>query len=353
MKALVLSGGFAVRFRPLSHSMPKQLVPLAGKPVLEHVLGDIRALGVTEIGIIVGDWAAQIAAVIGDGSRFGARITYIRQDEPRGLAEGVLLARGFLGDDDFVMYLGDNILQDGVADIAEEFRARRPAAQIVVQKVADPTEYGVAEVDSEGAVQRLVEKPAHPHTDLAIVGVYFFTPAIHDAVAAIRPSARGELEITDAVQWLLDDGQEVRASEYAGFWRDAGQVADAMACNRRLLAELRPSIAGQLDRFSRVSGAVVIGPGARVVRSRIQGPAIIGGGTLVEDAEVGPYTSVGAHCAIRASRLADSIVLDGATITSAALRESLVGRAATVGPSPHPAQHRLIVGDHSRVEVAA
>jgi glucose-1-phosphate thymidylyltransferase len=355
VKALVLSGGSAVRFRPISWSMPKQLVPVANKPVLEHVLGNITEIGVTDIGIVVGDWAEEIAEVIGDGSRFGARITYLRQDRPRGLAHAVRLAHEFLGDDDFVLHLGDNVLQDGYADVAEEFRARRPASQIVVQKVTDPRAYGVAEVNPDGTVQRLVEKPRQPRSDLAVVGVYFFTAAIHEAVAAIEPSARGELEITDAIQWLLGKGADVRAREYEGFWKDAGQVDDALECNRRLLSELRPSVAGEVDDASDLRGRVVIEAGARIVRSRVVGPAIIGAGSLVEDSQIGPNVAVGPGCVVRTTRLADSIVLDGASISGASgLRESLIGRSATIGRSGDgEVHHRLVVGDHARVEIAA
>jgi glucose-1-phosphate thymidylyltransferase len=355
VKALVLSGGTAVRFRPISWSMPKQLVPIANKPILEHVLEGIVALGVTEIGIVVGDQADTVAEAIGDGSRFGARITYLSQARPLGLAHAVRIARPFLGDDDFVLYLGDNVLPDGITAIAEEFAARRPAAQIVVQKVADPSAYGVAEVAPDGTVRALVEKPSEPRSDLAVVGVYFFTAAIHRAVAAIRPSARGELEITDAIQWLIGQGAEVRARGYRGFWRDAGQVDDALECNRRLLDELRPAIAGAVDAASDLVGAVVVERSARVVRSRIEGPVIVGAGTLVEDSQIGPYTSIGMGCVVSDSRISDSIILDGASLSSVrSVRDSIIGRSATVGPlGEGDPPHRLVVGDLTRIELAS
>jgi glucose-1-phosphate thymidylyltransferase len=355
VKALVLSGGSGVRCRPFSYSMPKQLMPIANRPVLEYVLGGIRELGVTEIAMVVGDWAPKIAEAIGDGSRFGARITYLRQDRPLGLAHAVLLARSFLGEDDFVMYLGDNILPEGVVEIADEFRATRPAAQIVVHKVPDPRAYGVAEVDPDGNVLRLVEKPPRPHSDLAIVGVYFFTQAIHEAVRAISPSDRGELEITDAIQWLLNRGAPVRATEYSGFWKDTGQAEDVLECNRRLLGDLLPSVAGHVDAASELHGPVVIERGARVVRSRIEGPAIVGAGTLVEDSRIGPNTSIGDDCVLRAGDVADSIVLDGSSITATpGLRGSLIGRHAAIGSSGNgEIFHRLVVGDHTSVEIPA
>jgi glucose-1-phosphate thymidylyltransferase len=355
VKALVLSGGSAVRFRPISWSMPKQLIPIANKPVLEHVLGNITELGITEIGIVVGGWAEQIAEVIGDGSRFGARITYLRQDRPLGLAHGVLLSREFLGEDDFVLYLGDNVLQDGISDIASEFLERRPAVQIVVQKTSDPQAYGVAEVDADGTVRALAEKPRQPRSDLALVGVYFFTSAIHEAVTAIQASARSELEITDAIQWLLSKGAEVRAREYAGFWKDAGQVDDVLACNRRLLSDLRPLVTGHVDKASKLNGQVVVEPGARIVHSSIIGPAIIGMDTLIRDSHIGPNVSIGPNCVVSASRLFDSIVLAGASISATpGLRDSLIGRSATIGPSGDgEIHHRLVVGDHARIEIAA
>jgi glucose-1-phosphate thymidylyltransferase len=354
MKALVLSGGSGTRLRPFSYSMPKQLIPIANKPVLEHVLDNIAALGVTEIGVIVGGWEPKITEVVGDGSRFGARVTYIRQDQPNGLAHCVALARPFLGDDDFVMYLGDIMLPDGVAEIADEFHARRPAAQIAVRTVADPRAFGVAELDGDGTVLRLVEKPADPRSDLAVVGVYFFTAAIHQAVAAIEPSARGELEITDAIQWLVGNGYRVGATEYRGYWKDTGRVEDVLECNRQMLGKLRAAVAGEVDDASELVGPVVVEAGARVVRSRIEGPAIVGANTVIEDSEIGPNASIGPRCVLRATHLADSIVLDGASISNIpGLHGSLIGRSATVGPGTRGAPHRLVVGDHTRIELVA
>ncbi|WP_320774432.1 glucose-1-phosphate thymidylyltransferase [Streptomyces sp. CRN 30] len=355
MKALVLSGGSGTRLRPFSYSMPKQLIPIANKPVLEYVLEDVKALGVTEIGIIVGSWAPQIEEAIGDGSRLGVRVTYIPQDAPLGLAHCVTLAKPFLGDDDFVMYLGDNMLPEGTADIAGEFRAGRPAAQIVVHKVADPRALGVAELDTEGRVTRLVEKPEEPKSDLALIGVYFFTSEIHRAVASISPSARGELEITDAIQWLLDDGAEIKASEYQGYWKDTGRTDDVLECNRYLLGSLRPAVLGECDDASRLIGEVRIEAGARVVRSRIEGPAVVGAGSVVEDSHIGPDTAIGQGCTLRDTRIRDSIVLDGATISGVpGIQGSIIGRNATVGAGAHvDTYHRLVVGDHTRIEVAA
>lgn len=351
MKALVLAGGSGMRLRPFSHSMAKQLMPIANKPVLEYVLRNIRALGITEIGIIVGDRAPGIIEFVGDGSRFGARVTYIRQDGPLGLAHCVILARSFLADDDFLMYLGDNMLPNGVAEIAEDFSRQRPDAQVLVHKVADPRAFGVVELDVEGRVERLVEKPEEPPSDLGLIGVYFFTPAIHEAVRSIEPSARGELEITDAIQWLVTRGADVRASEYGGYWKDIGSAEDVLACNRRLLESLRPSVAGEVDAHCEIDGEVVIEAGARITRSRIEGPVIVGTGSVIEDSHLGPGASIGRSCVLRNTRLANSVMLDNASISDIAeLRDSIIGRNASVSASP---SHRLVVGDHSRIEVVA
>ncbi len=355
MKALVLAGGTGTRLRPFSYSMPKQLVPVANTPVLVHVLRGIRDLGVAEAGVIVGDRGPEIAAVVGDGSRFGLRATYISQDAPRGLAHAVSIARDFLGDDDFVMYLGDNMLPDGIAGIAEEFTTHRPAAQVVVHKVADPRSFGVAELGPDGEVLRLVEKPQEPRSDLALTGVYFFTAAVHEAVAAIEPSARGELEITDAIQWLVSSGADVRASRYDGYWKDTGRPEDVLECNSRLLDRLSRRVDGHVDAGSVLVGQVVVEDGARVSRSRIEGPAIIGAGTVVEDSQVGPYTSIGRDCLVTGSRLERCIAVDEATVTGARdLRDSLIGRAARVGTTGRSSDRLcLVVGDHTAGEGGA
>ncbi|MFG2718551.1 glucose-1-phosphate thymidylyltransferase [Streptomyces sp. NPDC048416] len=355
MKALVLSGGSGTRLRPFTYSMPKQLMPIANRPVLEHVLENIRELGVSEVGIVVGDRATEIAAVLGDGSRFGLELTYIRQEKPLGLAHCVTIARDFLGEDDFVMYLGDNMLPDGVQEIAREFAARRPTAQVVVRRVADPRAFGVAEVAPDGRVTRLVEKPERPNSDLALTGVYFLTPLIHQAIDRITPSARGELEITDALQWLISYGATVLAREYTGYWKDTGCVEDVLDCNRELLGDLKGSVTGLVDAESELVGPVVVEAGARVVRSRIVGPAIVGAGSHVVDSQVGPYTSIGRDCRLLDAALEGSIMLDGASVSRVpALRGSLIGRAAAVTSADVGSAHgRLVVGDHTHVEVAA
>ncbi|MGR3938629.1 glucose-1-phosphate thymidylyltransferase [Streptomyces sp. BRA346] len=353
MKALVLSGGMGLRLRPFSHSMPKQLIPVANKPVLVHVVEGLRALGITEVGVVVGDRSEMIEGVLGDGSDLDVKITYIPQDAPHGLAHCVAIARDFLGDDDFVMYLGDQMLPDGVTELARDFRTERPDAQVVVHQVADPRAFGVAEVAADGRVVRLVEKPESPVSDLAVVGVYFFTPAIHEAVAAIGAGDRGELEITDAIQWLVSSGADVRARVYRGFWKDAGRVDDVLECNRELLDRLKPSVRGEVDDASELIGAVVVEEGARIVRSRIVGPAVIGAGALVEDSDIGPHTAIGRDCVLSGTGVGYTIVQDGATVTNVgSVHASVIGRDASVTSAPADG-HRLVVGDHARIEVAA
>ena len=354
MKALILAGGTGTRLRPFTYTMPKQLIPVANKPVLEHVLGNVRQLGITEAAIIVNCWAPEIVAQLGDGSRFGLRLKYIPQDEPRGLAHAVFIARDFLGTDDFVMYLGDNILTDSISKCFEEFAARRPAAHVVVTKVSDPRAFGVAEIDRDGAVLRLTEKPRYPRSDLALTGVYFFTAAVHRAVGAITPSARGELEITDAIQWLLTEGEEVTASQYDGYFRDVGRVKDVLECNRKALDALRPSLRGEINAGSTLIGPVTVEAGARVARSVVEGPAIIGAGSLVRDSYVGPHTSIGQDCVLTSARIDYSVVLAGATISDVrGIHGSMIGRDATVTTAdPGTIGQCLVVGDGSSVTLA-
>lgn len=349
MKALVLAGGTGTRLRPLSHSLPKQLIPVANRAVLSYVLDNVRAAGVTDVGIIVSNGAETIRGAFGDGAGHGLRLTYLTQPQPLGLAHAVRVARPFLGVDDFVVYLGDNMLGDGIAETVDRFRRDRPAAHLAVQKVADPRAFGVVELDAQARVRRLVEKPTEPRSDLALIGVYAFTAALHAAVDAITPSARGELELTDAVQWLVDRGADVRADEYTGFWKDVGTVADVLTCNRYVLGGQAGRVDGRVDADSWIGPGVVVEAGAHIVRSRVEGPSIVGAGALVEDSTLGPHTAVGAGCRIRASGVADSVLLDGASVTAVPrLAESILGRGAVVAGGG-PAGQRLILGDHSVV----
>jgi glucose-1-phosphate thymidylyltransferase len=327
LKGLILSGGKGTRLRPITHTSAKQLVPVANKPVLFYGIEAMAQAGIEEVGIIIApETGGEIRAAAGDGSRFGIRITYILQDQPAGLAHAVLTAESFLGESPFVMYLGDNLLQGGIEDLVAAFKSDRPDALILLTQVADPENYGVAEL-SDGKVVRLVEKPPEPRTDLALVGVYMFTSAVHSAAKAIEPSERGELEITDAIQRLVDDGLRVEPHVVKGWWKDTGRLEDMLAANRLVLDTIGTRLDGELID-SRVDGRVVIEPGARLERSSVRGPAIIGSGARLSDCYVGPYTAVGENCEIHNAEVEHSILLVGSSVKDldGRLDSSLLGR---------------------------
>ena len=356
MKALVLSGGSGTRLRPITHTSAKQLVPVANKPVLFYGLEAIAAAGVTDVGIIVGDTAPAIEAAVGDGSKFGIKVAYIRQLAPLGLAHAVLVAREFLGDDDFVMYLGDNFIVGGITDLVEEFTSARPAAQIMLTKVTDPRSFGVAELDeSTGRVKGLEEKPKQPKSDFALVGVYLFTPAIHEAVASLKPSWRGELEITEAIQWLLDNGRTVNSTMITGYWKDTGNVPDMLEVNRLVLESVEQRLDGTVSDDSEIIGRVVVEEGATVASSRIVGPAIIGAGSMVAGSYIGPFTAIDEGCSIEDSEIEYSILLSRASIRGVRrIEASLIGHDTEVTPAPRvPRAHRLVLGDHSKVQISS
>ncbi|MFL6239998.1 MAG: glucose-1-phosphate thymidylyltransferase [Actinomycetes bacterium] len=355
MKALVLAGGAGTRLRPITHTSAKQLVPVANKPVLFYGLEALRDAGVVETGVIVGDTEAEIRAAIGDGSAFGLDVTYLRQEAPLGLAHAVLIAADFLADDDFVMYLGDNFIVGGINDIVDAFRQDKPDAQILLTKVANPSEFGVAELTETGGVARLVEKPAQPRSDLALVGVYLFTPVVHEAVRAIRPSGRGELEITDAIQWLVDRGCNVRSHIITGYWKDTGNVTDMLEVNRSVLERAEARINGSVDESSEVIGRVVVESGAEVRGSRLVGPLVIGADAVIEDSYIGPFTSIAERCVIRTSEVAYSIVLADSVIEGLSrIDGSLIGRHVRLerATTVHRA-HRMVLGDNSEVQISS
>jgi glucose-1-phosphate thymidylyltransferase len=355
MKALVLAGGSGSRLRPITHTSAKQLLPVANKPVLFYVLEAIRDAGITETGIIVGDTAPAIQAAVGDGAAFGLAVTYLRQEAPLGLAHAVLIAHDYLGDDDFVMYLGDNFIVGGINSLVEEFSMSRPDAQIMLTRVSDPRQFGVAELDEAGEVVRLEEKPAQPRSELALVGVYIFTPAVHCAVRELEPSARGELEITEAIQWLIDSGHKIRSTLIEGYWKDTGNVADMLEVNRMVLESLDGRREGTIGPDTELIGRVAIGPGATISSSRIVGPALIGAGTRVERSYIGPFTSVADNCSILGSEIEYSIVLRGASVRGVGrIEASFIGHEAYVTPAPEVRRtHRLVLGDHSRVQISS
>lgn len=358
MKALVLSGGKGTRLRPVTYSMAKQLVPVANKSVLARCMHNLRDIGVRDIGIVVGDWAEEIERAVGDGSELGVRVTYIHQQQPLGLGHCVRIAEDFLGDEEFVLYLGDNVLPDGIAQSARMFRQHRPDAQLQVTKVPDPRHYGVAEIGEDNVVRALVEKPSEPRSDLAVMGVYFFGPAIHQAVREVRPSGRGELEITDAIQHLITQGRTVVAEHYAGYWKDTGNIEELLECNRVLLERMGSDVRGEVDAASVLHDRAVVEEGAVVTGSKLIGPVVIGAGAVVRDSTVGPFTSVGADGVVTDSLVENSILLDGAELCGVpGLRDSLIGRWATVrsptGEHRETGHHKLIIGDHASAEVAA
>jgi glucose-1-phosphate thymidylyltransferase len=354
LKGLILSGGTGSRLRPITYTSAKQLVPVANKPVLFYGIEALAAAGIREIGIIISpETGGEIREVTGEGDRFGVSITYIEQDAPLGLAHAVLTAEEFLGDSPFVMYLGDNLLRDGVTDLVTTFREEGPDALILLTPVKDPENYGVAELDGDSRVARLVEKPKEPRSDLALVGVYMFTPSIFEAARAIEPSGRGELEITDAIQYLVDRSLRVDPHIVHGWWKDTGQVQDMLEANHLILDDLAERIEGELID-SRVDGRVVVEPGARLERATVRGPAVIGAGAVLRDAYIGPYTSVGPGVQIESAEVEYSIVLEGSSITNleGRIEASLIGKNVAIRRSPAmPRAYRFVVGDNAVIEI--
>jgi glucose-1-phosphate thymidylyltransferase len=353
LKGLILSGGKGTRLRPITHTSAKQLVPVANKPVLFYGIEAMAQAGIREVGIIIApETGDEIRAAAGDGSRFGVKLTYIVQEEPLGLAHAVLTAEPFLARSPFVMYLGDNLLQGGIDDLVTAFRENGPDALILLTPVPDPESYGVAELES-GAVVRLVEKPSEPRTDLALVGVYMFTPAIHDAARAIEPSGRGELEITDAIQHLVDQGMRVEPHIVRGWWKDTGRLEDMLAANRLVLDTIDARIEGELID-ARVDGRVIVEPGARLERSSVRGPAVIGAGTVLTDCYIGPYTAIGEDCTITGAEVEHSILLSGCRVSDleGRIESSLLGRNVRIGRDQRqPRAYRFLVGDNSEIGI--
>jgi len=353
MKGLILSGGKGTRLRPLTYTSAKQLVPVANKPVLFYGIEALAAAGIRDIGIVVGDTEAEIRAAVGDGSRWGIKVTYIPQDAPRGLAHAVLISEPFIGRDPFVMYLGDNLLNKGINGFVDDFVREAPAAQILLTRVPDPQMFGVAELQ-DGRVVRLIEKPKQPKSDLALVGVYMFSAAVFDSVKRIKPSFRNELEITDAIQDLIDRGLDVRPHIVEGWWKDTGKLEDMLEANRLILDTLERRIDGTVDTASRIEGKVVIGAGTTIERSVVRGPVIIGENVTISGAYVGPFTSIGDRATIRETEIEHSIVLEGATITDLANRieDSLIGRNVSIYRLPvRPSAYRFMLGDSSEVGI--
>ncbi|HWI22457.1 MAG TPA: glucose-1-phosphate thymidylyltransferase [Baekduia sp.] len=353
MKGLILSGGKGTRLRPITHTSAKQLVPVANQPVLFYGIEAMAEAGIEEIGIIIApETGGEIKEAAGDGSRFGVKITYIEQDEPAGLAHAVLTAEPFLGDSPFVMYLGDNLLQGGISDLVAAFEANDPDALILLTPVPDPEHFGVAELDGDRVVA-LAEKPPEPKTNLALVGVYMFKALIHDAARAIEPSARGELEITDAIQHLVDTGKRVEPHVVRGWWKDTGRLDDMLEANRLILDTIIARNDGDLTD-STVEGRVVIEPGAVLINTTVRGPAIIGAGARLTDCYVGPYSAIGEDCVVERCEIEHSILLTGAEVhdLNGRMEGSLLGRdVKIIRGARQPKAYRFMVGDNCEIEI--
>ena len=355
LKGLILSGGRGTRLRPITFTSAKQLVPVANRPVLFYGIEAMARAGIAEIGIIIApETGEEIREAVGDGSAFGVSVTYILQEEPAGLAHAVLTAEEFLGDSPFVMYLGDNLLQGGISDLVESFRESSPDSLILLTPVPDPEHYGVAELENDRVVS-LQEKPPEPKTDLALVGVYMFTPDIHEAARAIEPSARGELEITDAIQHLVDSGRRVEPHVVQGWWKDTGRLEDMLEANRLVLDTVERRLEGEIDEDSTCEGRVVVEAGAVLSNSTVRGPAVIGAGARLTDAYVGPYSAIGEGCVVERAEVENSILLEGSSVRDldARVESSLLGREASITRSDlQPRAYRFLIGDQSEIGVA-
>jgi glucose-1-phosphate thymidylyltransferase len=355
MKGLILSGGKGTRLYPITYTRAKQLVPVANKPVLFRVVEAIRDAGIDDIGIVVGDTADEIQEAVGTGRRWGVKISYIRQDQPLGLAHAVKVSRDYLGDEKFVMFLGDNVIQGGISTLISQFENSGYNCQIVLTPVDNPSQYGVAELDPDTRqIIRLVEKPRIPPGNLALVGIYMFDAHIWEAVEAITPSWRGELEITDAIQFLVDKGYHVFPYIHRGWWIDTGAPDEMLQANDLVLDEIEHRLEGYIDRDSEVHGKVTIEQGAEIINSRIRGPAIIGEDSRIVNSYVGPFTSIYHHVLIENSEIEHSIVLEHSKILDIPYRieDSLIGRQSVITRSPiKPKALKMMLGDHSNVGV--
>jgi glucose-1-phosphate thymidylyltransferase len=356
MKALILSGGKGTRLRPLTYTGAKQLVPVANQPILWYGIQSIVAAGITDIGIIISPETGQeVQSKTGNGDRFGAKITYILQEQAAGLAHAVKIARPFLGDSPFVMYLGDNLIQDSLEGFLETFQQHHLDALILLRKVANPSAFGVATVDEQGRVLALVEKPKVPPSNLALVGLYFFAPSIHGAIDAIQPSPRGELEITDAIQALLTDQKRVEARQLQGWWLDTGKKDDLLEANRIILDTLlEKQIQGQIDETSQITGRVAIAANTQIINSTIRGPVIIGKDCHIENTFIGPYTSIADGVKLQEADLEHCVVLQQAQILGIQQRivDSVIGQRAKLTVAPQrPKALRFLIGDDSQIEV--
>jgi glucose-1-phosphate thymidylyltransferase len=356
MKALILSGGKGTRLRPLTYTGAKQLVPVANKPILWYGIESIVAAGVTDIGIVISpETGEEVQSKTGSGDRFGANITYIRQDQPAGLAHAVKISRDFLGDDPFIMYLGDNLVQNPLGGLLSDFKDQQMDALIMLRSVPNPSAFGVAEVDDAGRVLRLVEKPKDPPSNLALVGIYFFANTIHAAIDAIQPSPRGELEITDAIQELITRDSKVEARQISGWWLDTGKKDDLLEANQIILDTcLQSDVKGEVDANSQIFGRVHVGAGSKLVNCTVRGPVTIGSNCHLEHCFIGPYSSIADAVTLVDIELEHSVILQGATVTGIKQRivDSVIGqRAHLKAAPPRPKALKFLIGDDSQIEL--
>ncbi len=352
MKGLVLSGGKGTRLRPITHTSAKQLIPIANKPVLFYVIEALKEAGIKEIGVIVGDTKKEVKEALADGSSFGVKITYIEQESPLGLAHAVKIAHPFLKDEEFVMFLGDNLIKDGIKSFVQEFKKEKPNSLILLSKVKDPQRFGVAQLEG-GKIVKLVEKPKEPPSDLALVGVYLFDKNIFKAVSNIKPSWRNELEITDAIQYLIDQGYTVKPHIIKGWWKDTGKLEDILEANQIMLEDIEPAILGKVDKKTKVTGRVIVQKGAELKNSVVRGPAIIGERSLITNSYIGPFTSIYFETKIEGSEIENSVILENVTVKNIPrIENSLIGRGAQICRCDSlPKAYRMMLGDQSQLEI--
>jgi len=354
MKGLILAGGSGRRLRPITHKTAKQLVPIANKPILHYVIEDLVGVGITDLGIVVGDTAKEIEKSVGDGSQWNADITYIRQEEPLGLAHAVLISESFLGQEKFIMYLGDNMFEDSLHEVVEDFEKSSTNARLLLAKVDNPQAFGVAEVDEQGAIKGLVEKPKNPKSDLALVGVYLFDPTIHRAVKAIEPSDRGELEITDAIQWMIDDESNIEHRTLKGWWIDTGKKDPLLLCNELILEKIETLLLSQIGETVTLKGEIVAGENVEIIDSNIQGPVVIGSGVKIERSDIGPYVSIGDECKIEDSSVERSVLMEKSYVSGVTqLTKSVLGREVEIDGKETEFQEStsVMLGDRTKVNL--
>ena len=354
MKGLILAGGSGRRLRPITHKTAKQLVPIANKPILHYVIEDLVGVGITDLGIVVGDTAKEIEKSVGNGSQWNADITYIHQEEPLGLAHAVLISEPFLGQEKFIMYLGDNMFEDSLHAVVEDFEKSSTNARLLLAKVDNPQAFGVAEVDEQGTIKGLVEKPENPKSDLALVGVYLFDSTIHRAVKAIEPSDRGELEITDAIQWMIDEENSIEHTTLKGWWIDAGKKDPLLLCNELILEKIETLLLSQIGETVTLKGEIVTGENVEIIDSNIQGPVVIGSGVRIERSDIGPYVSIGDDCKIEDSSVERSVLMEKSYVSGVTqLTKSVLGREVEIDGTETEFQEStsVMLGDGTKVNL--